>query len=114
MGRWKTLFAALLLASCAAAQSAPKVTVSPTRIATPGHIKVQGSGFTPKRNISSHLRKPDGEEYPVLPLLADERGEFLHDIDTLVLTIGVHELWVIDDSTGVSSDHVRFEVTSTP
>ena len=110
-GRWKTLLALLFLAACAAAQSGPKVTVSPTRIATPGHVIVQGSGFTPQHNVTSHLRKPTGEEYPVLPLLTNDRGEFTHDIDTLVLIHGVHELWVVDDNSKVTSNHVQFEVT---
>jgi hypothetical protein len=106
------LFVVVFVTACAAAQSVPKVTVSPTRIATPGHVMVQGSGFTPKSNVSSHLRKPTGEEYPVLPLLTDDHGEFKHDIDTLVLVHGVHELWVIDDSSNVPSNHIRFEVTA--
>ena len=63
-------------------------------------------------NISSHLQKPDGKEYQVLPLLTDERGEFKHDIETLVLSVGVHELWVVDDTTNVSSNRVKFEVVN--
>ncbi len=72
---------------------------------------IQGSGFTPKHNVMSHLRKPTGEEYPVLPLLTNDRGEFTHDIDTLVLIHGVHELWVVDDGANLTSNHVQFEVT---
>jgi hypothetical protein len=111
-GRWKVLFALMLLAGCVMAQSAPKVSVSPDRIATPGHITVQGSGFSPKQNITSHLRRPDGAEYPALPLFTDDKGNFTHDIDTLVLTLGTHELWVVDDRTNTVSNHVRFEVTA--
>jgi len=90
----------------------PTVKLSTTRIVTPGHVMVRGAGFTPKANITSHLRRPDGAEYPVLPLLTDDHGEFTHDIETLVLTLGAHELWVIDDTTKTSSNHVEFEVTS--
>src|SRR5262245_40220317 len=111
MRLWKLLLAASFVAACAAAQIQPKVTVTPTRIATPGHVMVQGSGFTPKHNISSHLRKPTGEEYPVLPLLTDDHGGFTHDIDTLVLNHGVHELWVVDDGSNRTSNRVQFEVT---
>lgn len=101
----------MLLVTGVIAQSVPKVTVTPDRIATPGHITFQGSGFTPKRNITSHLLRPDGVEYPALPMLADDRGNFTHDIDTLVLTLGVHELWVVDDTSKAVSNRVRFEVT---
>ena len=57
-----------------------------------------------QRNVSSHLRKPDGTEYPVLPLLTNDCGEFTHDIETLVLTIGTHELWIVDDTSKTSSN----------
>ena len=111
----KLLFAIVILTVIAGASSAqvtPKIKLSATRIATPDHITVQGSGFTPKANVSSHLVRPDGAEYPVLPLLTNEKGEFTHDIDTLVLTLGIHQLWVVDDRSKVSSNKVQFEVTS--
>jgi hypothetical protein len=96
-------------ASCA--QSTPKLTLSTERVLHHGHVGVLGTGFTPKRNVSSHLRRPDGTEFPVLPILTDDRGEFTHDIDTMVLGAGTFELWVVDDSSGASSNRVRFEVT---
>jgi hypothetical protein len=105
------LFLSLCCVSGASAQRTPKITISTVRIATPGHIDVQGSGFTPKHNVSSHLLKPDGTEYPVLPILTDERGAFTHDIDTLLLEFGTHELWVVDDSSKTPSNRVKFEVT---
>src|SRR5262245_51382557 len=98
------LLGVITTTSCA--QSTPKLTLSTTKVQIPEHVYVQGSGFTPKRNISSHLQKPDGKEYQVLPLLTDDRGEFKHDIETLVLSIGVHELWVVDDKTKVLCIHV--------
>jgi len=55
---------------------------------------------------------PDGKEYPVLPIVADARGEFTHEIDTLLLALGTHELWVMDDSSKTSSNRVQFEVVS--
>src|SRR5262249_9015385 len=108
----KAFLLVCLLAATASSAVTPKLTLSTTRIATPGHVIVQGSGFTPKVNVSSPLRRPDGAEYPVLPLLTNDRGEFTHDIETLVLTLGIHELWVVDDTSKVSSDKVQFEVTS--
>jgi|SRR5215469_5984278 len=106
----------VLLMSLVTASSAvtPKVTLSTTRIATPGHVIVLGSGFTPSASISSHLVRPDGAEYPVLALYTNNKGEFTHDIETLVLTLGVHKLWVVDDTSKVVSNHAEFEVTSNP
>jgi hypothetical protein len=89
---------------------APIVTVSPAKILHKGWVSVQGSKFTPKANISSHLKKPDGTEFPILPMYTDEKGELTHEIDTLLLAPGVHELWIVD-ATGVSSNVARFEVT---
>jgi hypothetical protein len=77
-------------------------------------VEVRGTGFTPKRNISSHLKRPDGTEFPVLLLLTDDRGEFFHNIDTLLLRRGVYELWVVDDTSRAVSNRVRFEVTLEP
>jgi hypothetical protein len=57
------------------------------------------------------LKKSDGSEFPVLPMLTDEDGRFTHEIDTLLLAPGKHELWVIDSTTGVSSNIATFEVT---
>jgi hypothetical protein len=60
------------------------------------------------------LKKPDGVEFPVLPMYTDEEGKFKHEIDTLLLTPGIHELWVIDSTTGVSSNVAKFELTLGP
>jgi len=73
------------------------------------HVEVHGTGFTPKSEVRSHLLKSNGTEFPVLPILVDDKGEFTHDIDSLLLQTGTHELWVID-STGVSSNREKFEV----
>ena len=92
-------------------QTKPKVTVSPARVQQSGHVDMQGTGFTPNKNVSSHLRRPDGTEFPVLPMLTNDRGELQHDIDTLLLSPGIHEVWVEDDTSKTSSNVARFEVT---
>jgi hypothetical protein len=92
-------------------QTSPKLTISATRVQANGWVMIQGSGFTPKQNVSSHLRKPDGTEYPVLPILTNDRGEFVHEIDSRLLAMGTHEVWVVDDSSRTPSNIVRFEVT---
>jgi hypothetical protein len=79
-----------------------------------GVIAMKGTGFTPKSTALSHLKRPDGTEFPVLPMLTNEQGEFTHDIDTLLLSPGTHEVWVQDDKSKSTSEIVRFEVTSTP
>jgi hypothetical protein len=89
----------------------PQVRLSAERVPRHGKVEVHGSGFTPTHNISSHLRRSDGSDFPVLPILTDERGEFSHTIDTMVLELGPHELWVVDDQSGRSSNHVTFDVT---
>jgi len=102
----------LLTASCA--QSKPQVTLSPQRIMRSGVILMKGTGFTPKSTALSHLRRPDGTEFPILPFLTNERGEFTHDIDTLLLSPGTHEVWVEDEKSKAVTEVVRFEVTTTP
>src|SRR5215467_14849183 len=102
----------LLGVTTASSEVTPKVTLSPTRVAAPDHVIVRGTGFTPKANITSHLVRPDGAQYPVLNLLTNDKGEFTHDIDTIVLTLGTHQLWVVDDISKVSSNKVQFVVTS--
>ena len=47
----------------------------------------------------------------MLGLIADGKGEFSHEIETLLLGVGTHEVWVIDTKTGVSSNIATFEVT---
>ena len=116
MSRVTLLFLGMIVAA-ACTQTAPKstsptVVLSTTRIPVTGFIKVNGSGFTPKTELISHLKKPTGDEYPHLPMLSDDKGEITHEIDTLLLMIGTHELWIVDTKTGASSNVAEFEVTS--
>lgn len=73
---------------------------------------MRGTGFTKNADVYSHLRRPDGTEFPVLPMRTNDRGEFTHDIDTLLLSPGVHEVWVEDPKSKATSEVVRFDVTS--
>src|SRR5262249_27437823 len=107
---WVGFLILMWMVTTSSAKTTPKLSLSTNRIANPGHVIVRGSDFTPKANVTSHLRRPDGAEYPVLPLLTNDKGEFTHDIETLVLTLGVHELWVVDDTSKVTSNKVQFEV----
>lgn len=99
-------------ASCSSTAPAPKkpqITLSTEVVFHPQHVDVRGTGFTPRTEVSSHLLKSSGVEFPVLPILVDDKGEFTHDIDSLLLQTGPHELWVID-TTGVSSNVAKFDV----
>ena len=68
-----------------------------------------GKGFTPKQNVQSHLRRPDGTEFREVSILTDAHGEFVHDIDSLLLLRGVHDLWVVDSTTGQTSNVAHFD-----
>ncbi len=92
-------------------ENTPTVTVSLDRVPDQGNLDVKGTGFTPNQNVTSHLLKPDGTEFPFLPILTDSNGEFTHEIESLLLDAGVHQLWVVDDASNVSSNIARFEVT---
>src|SRR5437867_12390797 len=80
------------------AQTKPEVTISPAKAQHSGHVDLRGTGFTPKANVYSHLRRPDGTELPVLSLMTNDRGEFTHDIDTLLISAGTYEGRVLDES----------------
>ena len=103
------IVAAAVATACA--QPDPQIRLSAEQIPRHGQVEVHGAGFTPQQNVSSHLRRSDGSDFPTLPIMTDGRGEFTHTIDTMVLELGPHELWVVDDRSGRTSNHVRFEVT---
>ena len=104
-------FAALCFVTASCGKPTPTLTLSAVRIPSKQHVGLHGTGFTPKANVISHLRKPDGTEFPILFMLTDSRGEISHDIDTLLMDVGTHDLWIIDETSGVSSNVVHFEVT---
>jgi hypothetical protein len=93
------------------AQIKPTITLSRERIPQKGWLKMYGKGFTPKSNVQSHLRRPDGTEFREVSILTDAHGEFEHDIDTLLLMRGVHDLWVVDSATGLTSNFAHFNAT---
>jgi hypothetical protein len=90
----------------------PTLTLSATKVPHKAWVSVTGTGFAPKANVMSHLRKPNGTEFPVLPMLSNDRGEIFHEIDTLLLDKGTHDLWIVDDTTQLISNVVQFEVVN--
>jgi len=75
----------LTIASCSQTAD-PKVTLSKDRVFKSGHLEMKGTGFTPSATVFSHLKRPDGTEFPVLRMMTDDHGEFTHDIDSLLLS----------------------------
>jgi hypothetical protein len=89
----------------------PQIALSDTRLPQGGHTLLTGKGFTPYGDVRSHLKRPDGTEFNELPMFTDAKGEFSHDIESFLLQIGVHEVWVVDTKTGLSSNVAKFETT---
>jgi hypothetical protein len=102
----------LVLPGCANnAPAKPTIKLSGDRIPANGDVHLSGEGFTPRSNAYSHLKRPDGTEFPVITMLTDDEGQFTHLIETWLLQVGTHEVWVIDQKTGVTSNVAKFEVT---
>jgi hypothetical protein len=108
------VISSLLLVSLSCAQRTPQLTLSPGKVHLGAEVTMHGLGFTPKKYGLSHLRRPDGTEYPVLQLLTDERGEFTHQIDTLLMDVGTYEVWVVDENSKAVSNTARFEIQLEP
>jgi hypothetical protein len=106
----RALLVLLIAATMAFAQKKPEINVSPDRVRAGTNVILTGAGFTANRTVMSHLRRPDGSEYNPLRFRTNERGEFLHKIDTVMLDIGTFELWVEDEATEAVSNRARFTV----
>ncbi len=92
----------------------PTVTLSRERVPASGWTIMTGKGFTPKQAVQSHLRRPDGTEFREVTIFTDEKGGFEHDIDSLLLLKGEHDVWAIDTTTGQSSNVAHFTTTNEP
>jgi len=92
-------------------KASPKITVWPEKVLHHGHVTLKGTGFSPKSNVLSHLKRPGGREFPVLAMYTNDKGEIEHDIDTVVMEPGEHEVWVEDTKTNTTSNVAKFEVT---
>jgi len=95
----------------ASASKGPQITLAPARLPQSGVTHLHGTGFTPLSDAVSHLKRPDGTEFPTLNFFTNDKGEFDHDIESFLLQIGTHEVWVIDTKTGVTSNVAKFETT---
>ena len=100
----------LLLIVVLYAQQKPEIRVSATRVKSGDPVILTGTGFTANRSAMSHLRRPDGSEYNPLRFRTNERGEFVHKIDTVMLDRGTFESWVEDEASKVVSNRTQFSV----
>ena len=100
----------LLFIAAVCAQKKPEISVSPARVKSGDPVLLTGTGFTPNRSVMSHLRKPNESEYNPLRLRTNERGEFVHKIDTVMLDLGTFELWAEDEASNVVSNRAQFGV----
>jgi len=100
-----------MLVSLVAAQKAPELTVSTDHVKAGASLFVSGKGFTPSKSVLSHLKRPDGTEYNPLRIRTNDKGEFVHRVDSTMLEPGDYEMWVEDEGSHVMSNHVRFTVT---
>jgi hypothetical protein len=98
-------------APAAPAAKGPVITLSDTRLPQGGQTLMTGKGFAPYADVRSHLKRPDGTEFNELPMFTDAKGEFSHSIESFLLQIGTHEVWVVDTKTGLTSNVAKFETT---
>ena len=109
------LILSVLFATAILAQTkAPKITVSPEKVLHPNPVQMKGTGFSPRSDVLSHLRRPDGTEFRILQMYTDNKGEIEHDIDTIVMVPGVYDLWVEDPKAKTTSNVAHFLVTHDP
>ena len=104
----------LLTTAISAQTKAPKITVSPEKVLHPYPVQMKGTGFSPKSDVLSHLRRPDGTEFRILQMYTNNKGEIDHEIDTIVMVPGVYDLWVEDPKAKTTSNVAHFEVTHDP
>jgi len=91
----------------------PTIAMSPMS-GLPGTIfTVNGGGFTPNSTVTSHLKKPDGTEFPILQIPTYGQGEYTWPIDSTEFVPGDYQHWVFDDATGTRSNTVGFSVEAT-
>src|SRR5262245_9165319 len=105
-----SLLVVVLAFALSCAQESPAIQLSRDKVTDRGHVTMTGAGFSPKTNVISHLKRPDGTEFPGLRLLTNDKGEFTHVIDTYLFLDGTYELWVEERSSGKMSNVARFEV----
>jgi len=88
----------------------PQIKLSANHVKSGDLVFMTGTGFTPNHTAMSHLERPDGSEYNPLRLRTNDRGEFTHRIDTIMLDTGTFDIWVEDEASNSTSNRTRFTV----
>ena len=88
----------------------PQVSVSPSSGAAGTQFSYQGSGFTGNYGVTSHLRRPDGTEFPTLQMATNASGQFTGTINSTGFAAGTYQVWAVDNNTGISSNVASFTV----
>lgn len=78
----------------------------------PGSTFVQsGTGFTPSKTATIHVRKPDLSEYAPASQPLDSAGHFeIRYTSALDKALGTYTWWAIDDQTGKKSNEVSYQI----
>jgi hypothetical protein len=108
----RALSIGLLLVAIGFAQRKPEVRISPVRVKPPEPVLLTGTGFTPNGSALSHLLRPNGSEYNPLRFRINDKGEFVHKIDTVMLDHGTFEVWAEDEASQALSNRMQFTVES--
>jgi hypothetical protein len=87
-----------------------EVSVSPNSAAIGTAFLYTGRGFTGNSTATSHLKRPDGMEFPTIQFTTSTAGTFDTRINSAGFTPGGYEVWGIDNNTGKSSSHTIFTV----
>jgi N-acetylmuramoyl-L-alanine amidase len=87
-----------------------RVSVGPASGASGTLFSYSGEGFTGSYGVTSHLRRPNGTEFPTLQIPTDGRGRFSHTVNSAGFAPGVYELWAVDNNTRHVTSRVAFRV----
>jgi len=88
--------------------------MSPTSGPTLTTFSEWGSGFVPGGTTTLHFLKPDGSEYPTRIQDIDANGSFwLTYTAPPTKAPGIYKWWAVDNSTGIKSNELIFEITGT-
>lgn len=87
-----------------------QVSVAPPSGPAGTQFSYQGSGFTGNYGVTSHLRRPDGTEFPTRQIATNGSGQFSTTIDSTGFGAGTYQVWAVDNNTGISSNVVSFTV----
>jgi hypothetical protein len=88
-----------------------EVSVSPSSGRAGTVFTYAGRGFTPNFGVTSHLQRPDGQEFQSRRIATSPEGTFENQaIYSSEFSPGTYTMWAIDDATGVTTARVTFEI----